>query len=596
MKYGILVALITILASVAGTAAHQGPAHCATWWLQQQTGRLLPVDLTNLPCDDTPVGPPPNPQVGDQWDWYIWRLNGPPQADLLPCTVRGSSEHAYVVVENSQWNVNIGQSDVDTILERFENTSVGQFPDQGIWDLNTTTFGMPPDHLDQDGKIYLVYYEFDVASDGYFWVFDQACDGTQPYASNECDAVYLNCGGPSPSGDYMLAVAAHEMQHLIHHEHDDNEASWVDEGCGELAMWLYGHPDSISAFNTNPDRTLTTWNGQWADYIKTYLWMLYFYERFGGGTTVFDLVHDPANSINGFVNVWNAHSYPVTFEEVFADWTIANYLDDPSLLDGRYGYLGDDLPPFNPAAHMAAYPFSATATVNHWAADYISMTDATNLLVWFDGSLPSQFAVWALLFHATEPVLITEMSLDGQQDGQLALPGMGNPYSETILVVAKTSGSGDTAYTYGAEELPVPTPTPEATPVPTPTVKPTWMGAVPAVNLTLNQELYQAEDPFILDAVFWNPLDETAHLAAFIVLGVGDLYWFWPSWIFVDDGLDFGERRIPAATQSPENILDFAWPAGAGAAGGICFLAAVLDYETGSMYGDTIDMVCFSYN
>ena len=49
-----------------------------------------------------------------------------------------------------------------------------------------------------------------------------------------------------------------------------------------LAMWLYGNPDNISSFNANPDRNLTTFTGAWADYIKSYLFALYFYERYGG--------------------------------------------------------------------------------------------------------------------------------------------------------------------------------------------------------------------------------------------------------------------------------------------------------------------------
>ena len=77
--------------------------------------------------------------------------------------------------------------------------------------------------------------------------------------------------GGGPASDYMLAVAAHEFEHLIHFNQDANEVTWVDEGLAELAMWLFGHPDYISSFNTNPDNSLLVWNGAWADYIKTYL-------------------------------------------------------------------------------------------------------------------------------------------------------------------------------------------------------------------------------------------------------------------------------------------------------------------------------------
>ena len=92
--------------------------------------------------------PPINPQVGDTWLWYIWDLSGFPAATLKPCTVRGMGDNCYVVVDDDEWNVSIDQADVDRIVTHFEEQSLGQFPDQGIWDLNTSHFGDPPNPLD----------------------------------------------------------------------------------------------------------------------------------------------------------------------------------------------------------------------------------------------------------------------------------------------------------------------------------------------------------------------------------------------------------------------------------------------------------------
>ena len=222
-------------------------------------------------------------------------------------------------------------------------------PDPGIWDLNQAHFGNPPDALDQDPRVYILYYDFDVNSDGFFWGFDQECDDVAAFHSNETDVVYMNCSDFDPAGPYLLAVLAHEFEHLIHYNHDANEAGWVDEGMAELAMWLYGNPDNISQFNSNPDRSLTTFNGNWYDYIKSYLFSLYFFERYGGQPSVLSLVADPANGILGFENVLDLYSYSESFRDVFSDWVVANYLDDPSLVDGRFGYVGDTLPPFQPS-------------------------------------------------------------------------------------------------------------------------------------------------------------------------------------------------------------------------------------------------------
>lgn len=403
------------------------------------------------PCAGTPVGPPANPQIGSSWNWYIWRLNGFPVADLKSCTVRGMGDHCYVVVEDSQWDVNVNQAKVDTIVDHFENMSIGSFPTQGIWTLDTTHFGQPPDNLDLDPRVYILYYDFDVASDGFFWSFDQQCDNVAQFHSNECDVVYMNCSDFDPAGSYLLGVVAHEFQHLIHFNHDPNEEAWVDEGMGELAMWLYGNPDNIVQFNGNPDRQLNTFSGNFYDYVKTYLWSLYFYERYGGQPSILALVAKSQNGIAGFEAVLDDFSYPENFVDVFSDWVVANYLDDSTIGDGRYGYVGETLPPFVPFATFNTYPVGPNpATVNHWAADYVRYLSGSPLQMSFDGSDTGLFRVRALLLDNVNPTQIVDMTLGAGQAGTLSLGQLGATHDEAVLVYSKINAAGALAYTYGA--------------------------------------------------------------------------------------------------------------------------------------------------
>lgn len=240
------------LARPSIAAGRPETARCETWRLRQITGEKAWASgglRTLTACDQTPAGPPPAPKLGDSWNWYIWRLAGFPQADLRSCTVRGIGENCYIVVEDSQWNVTMNQAKVDSIVHHFENASIGPFPAQGIWDLDTAHFGTPPDNIDFDPRVYILYYDFDVSSDGFFWGFDQECDDAAAFHSNECDVVYMNCSDFDPAGSYLLAVLAHELEHLIHYRYDPFESAWVDEGLAELAMWLYGNHDKISQFN-----------------------------------------------------------------------------------------------------------------------------------------------------------------------------------------------------------------------------------------------------------------------------------------------------------------------------------------------------------
>lgn len=449
-----LAALLPAPTLAADPSARPDHVRCATWQIRQTLGAdgiTLPGTRGALPCDGTPVGPPPNPQVGDTWNWYLWRLGGFPVADFKPCTVRGMGDHCYVVVEDAQWNVTMNQAKVDAIVDAFENQSIGPYPTQGIWDLDTGHFGMPPDPLDQDPRVYFVYYDLDIAADGFFWGFDAECDDVAAFHSNECDAVYINCSDFDPAGEYLLAVLAHEFEHLIHSNYDGDEDAWVDEGLGELAMWLYGNPDTISQFNTNPDRNLTNWSGNWYDYIKSYLFTLYFFERYGGQAAVQALVADPLNGIAGYDHVLDTFSYPENFPDVFADWTVANFVDDPSIGDGRFGYVGETLPAFSPFTTVSAYPAGpTTGAVQHWAADYARFLNGSALHMTFDGSDNNKFAVRAILKDDVNPTQVVNLPLNVLQAGTLPLPQLGTTHDEAVMVYASVQTPGTTTYQYGA--------------------------------------------------------------------------------------------------------------------------------------------------
>jgi len=406
--------------------------------------------------------PPDNPQIGDSWIWWLWiHYPMPPHFEQRSCTVRGMSDHAYLVVEDSDWNVTIDQADVDIILERWENSSIGPYSDQGIFAIDSTAFGAPPDELDDDPRIYLLWFNFEIASDGFFFDFDEYPEGTFPqYHSNECEVLYLNTtSSGGPSGDYMLSVVAHEFEHMIHWKYDGDEDSWVDEGLAELAMWFYGRPDVVSSFNTAPDNSLTNWGGAWTDYIQTYLWSLYFYERYGGHPAIYALVHEPMNTIAGYEAVLDAYGYVENFADVFADWTVANFLDDSTIGDGRYGYVGEDLPAFSVAGTYSAYPVSGIArNVQYWAADYYrfqNFQDMRSVRLLFDGADTNRFAVWGVTIHPSAAPEVRRMTLDTPtQSGALDVGGLTDPADQVILVVASISSGGALTYTFGAEQSP----------------------------------------------------------------------------------------------------------------------------------------------
>jgi hypothetical protein len=127
---------------------------------------------------------------------------------------------------------------------------------------------------------------------------------------------------------------AHEFQHLIHYDRDPDEESWVDEGCATLAEWLCGYgfsPGHISEYLLwHWDTPLVVWEQYLADYGASFLWTFYMYEHYGGAALLWDMVQDQANGIAGWQNALTAHGIDRTFDQIFQDWCIANYLDDTS--------------------------------------------------------------------------------------------------------------------------------------------------------------------------------------------------------------------------------------------------------------------------
>ena len=183
--------------------------------------------------------------------------------------------------------------------------------------------------------------------------------------------------------------------------------------------------------------------------MKTYLFFLYLYEQYGGQATILDLVSQPSNSFTGVDIALDNAGYTENFVDVVADWFVANFIDDPSYGDGRFGYVGDDLPNFA-AVTKSSYPVPLTnANVNHWAADYIKMINVTTPQeLTFDGGDSSVWAAWLIQRLAGETVSVERIELDAVDSGVGFLPTMGGTYDEAILVAGNISSGGVTTYSY----------------------------------------------------------------------------------------------------------------------------------------------------
>ncbi len=252
------------------------------------------------------------------------------------------------------------------------------------------------------------------------------------------------------------STLAHEFQHMIHWYHDADEEAWVDEGCAVYAEYIngYGHATSdINDFASNYGQSLTNWGGNIYDYGKSYLFMLYISNHYGGNLTITEIVSETDIGITGINHALSTRGYSETFTKIFNDWTIANVLDDTTIGDGLYGYLDLDftVPVVNA---FSSYPTSALSTVNYWAAEYINFTggDGSTLNLSFYGANDGNFNVSVAKLTASSKA-VEYMPLDSIQNGELFVNGFGSTYDDAVLIISNDESSGSALYMFAVEQM-----------------------------------------------------------------------------------------------------------------------------------------------
>jgi len=211
--------------------------------------------------------------------------------------------------------------------------------------------------------------------------------------SNEMEMFYINLDYLAINSEDYHGTLAHEFQHMIHWYNDRNEDTWLNEGFSELASYINGFDPGGAdvSFASQPDNQLNDMDYDapdgYASYGAGYLFTSYFLDRFGPEATQ-SLVARPENSFASVEAVLSDLGTRLTYEDLFADWIIANLLDDPYIADGRYGYKEIDPPSFGieTTYYESDYPISESSTVHQHGTDYIELRGEQPLVFRFTGS------------------------------------------------------------------------------------------------------------------------------------------------------------------------------------------------------------------
>jgi len=249
----------------------------------------------------------------------------------------------------------------------------------------------------------------------------------------------MDCNPATPGSNNFYRTLAHEFQHMIHWNEDDDEDIWLNEGCSGYAEFICGYGwRTPTHFFSNPDDKLTTWSQQLTDYEQCFLFILYLYEQFGGASTIKSIVQEQSDGTQGIMDVLQSLGYSLTFNQIFQNWLAANYLDDTAIDDGQYGYYNINLAsyPVTPAQSWIGYPASASGSVNIYAADYIKFSNGSSMDFTFTGSNPGLLLKKGAAGNEVESI-----------SGSKNIVNFGSTFNEIILVANGYNSSMSYSYT-----------------------------------------------------------------------------------------------------------------------------------------------------
>lgn len=401
---------------------------------------------------------------------YIdWQPDPPIDQRLINAVCKSVGNECYVFVDIEVNNPPSDQQ-ISSLVNIFDTDFVPHL---------TALYGPVPDEFDNDPRVYILI----IPNEGWTGYFDPAHQMEDSLVwqiwakySNQKEIIYV---APDAFPNYTNVVLAHELGHMLHWGRDHSpeppsepvkywEDTWIDESFATFApVYLLEDIsqqdvyDYQAFFAVEPDLSLIHFLGG-PSYNQVKLWMTFMFEHFGGENFISTLINDQANGIEGVANTLSNLGYEETFNEIFEQWIVANFLDNTSYLNGKYGYFHYNFPPCRIAASYSQFPTGIkTGSVSSYAADYLLFysTIPRDVSIQFDGADTTEFRLTFIKLGNTNSQIysVESFSLDTLNFASFYFDSLGVDVKKIIMVVMCTDpllGEGEEAfYTYSAESI-----------------------------------------------------------------------------------------------------------------------------------------------
>jgi len=322
------------------------------------------------------IPPPPTSApvraLGDQKTFHVTNASDD-RAFNVDATLTAIGEHVYFWVENG---AAMNPSQLKALAAAFDDRV---YPEtRALWGSEDTP------GIDGDPRIYGLFAHDLGAGTAAYFVSEHVYPREAVSTSNEHEMFFFNLDaiGSSFNQRGLESIVAHEFQHMIRNNLQVNEEYWINEGFSEFTqLYLYDVPVwEIISFLSTPDTQLNTWSESIGSRAQHYgaalLFVTYLADRYGLDAVRALSADTSVRGLQSVDNVLRGLGEPGV-DVVFADWVAANFLFDPGIEDGRYGYtsIGSNVVSAQPVETVTSYPLRREASAAQYATDYTVLTN-----------------------------------------------------------------------------------------------------------------------------------------------------------------------------------------------------------------------------
>lgn len=289
----------------------------------------------------------------------------------IAATLYAISDHAYYYVEDGYFS-NLGpngktnfSTNLKLIAEEF---------DSNIYPKETALWGSLDSPGDGSGlKVTILFDRLTPSTGGYFDSNNEYPTNISP-TSNYRKMIVINTDSINNGPRSVESLISHELQHLIPFNQKEllrsvNEDTWLNELRSEYSTDLVGYNEPfqnsilqrrVREFLQNPSDSLTEWLNKSFEYGAVSLFGKYMVEQYGTGILK-NTIQSSGTGIDSINNYLRNNNYEESFEDIFRNWVITNYLNN-SLVNSSYAYSDQDLSNIHisPIETNLFYPFTNT--------------------------------------------------------------------------------------------------------------------------------------------------------------------------------------------------------------------------------------------